>query len=83
MEMELNRARHKCLIDTGCDHSLLPKEFAGEARLTPVYLDVSAANESPIHIPGSTQIQFTVHGIQLSADVLVTDDVQEVMLGYD
>src|SRR6266568_2166287 len=83
IEIEMNGSRHPGLIDTGCDHSLLPKELAGEANLTPVNLDVSAANGSPIIILGSTKIHFTVNGIQLSADILVTEDVQEIMLGYD
>ncbi len=81
--MELNGVLHPGLIDTGCDHSLLPKALAGDAVLLPVYLDVMAANGSPIHILGSTKIYFTVNGIQLSAEMLVTDDIHEIMLGYD
>ena len=72
-----------CLLDTGCDYSLIPRRLVPTARLPPVNLDIYAANESPIHILGQMTVRFQICGIPILADLLVSDDVYEFLLGYD
>ena len=45
--------KHKCLLDTGCDYSLIPRRLVPTAKLDPVDLDIYAANGAPISILGT------------------------------
>src|SRR6266568_3665005 len=83
MDIKISGRKLQCLLDTGCDHSLVPVEYVSDATLTPIYIDVTTANGGNIHVLGSTKINFIAGGLALQADVLVTRDVQEIMLGYD
>ena len=51
--------------------------------LQPAQVAVFAANGSVINILGSTSMNFSIQGIALTADLLVTEDIDEIMLGYD
>jgi len=53
------------------------------AILEPASVDVKAANGSKINIIGHMTIRFAIMGIPLKADLLVADDVDEFMLGFD
>jgi len=44
---------------------------------------VTAANGSVINILGHMTIKFAIKGVDLKADLLVTDEVDEFMLGFD
>jgi hypothetical protein len=44
---------------------------------------IYAANGTEIPLLGSMQLCFTVQGIPLKADLLVTEEVEELMLGID
>ena len=79
----MGHATHKCLLDRGCDYLLIPYRLVPKAHLEPVALDVTAANGSPIKILGLTVIHFTIEGEEVSATVMVSDQIEEPMLGYD
>src|SRR5258708_3623335 len=81
IDIEMARRKYQCLIDTGCDPSLLPNELAKNKDLLPVNIIVTAATGSPIRILGSTKVQFSTKEMLLEADVILTQYVQEVMLG--
>jgi len=70
------------LLDTGCERSLIPRNLVPNAKLGPVDFKPFAANSTDISILGSVRLGFTVHGMSLFAD-LVSDDVEEMMLGID
>ena len=72
-----------CLLDTGCERSLVPQKYVPNAVLTPTDLIVRAANGTRIPILGSVRLAFSIQGIPLTARLLVTDAVDEMMLGYD
>src|SRR6266568_2020556 len=74
---------YQCLVDTGCDRSLIPRRLVPHARLNQVDIVVFAANGIPIPILGATTLRFTVQGRLESARLLVSDDVDEFMLGFD
>jgi len=46
-------------------------------------VEVTAANGSVINILGHMAIKFAIEGVDLKADLLVTDEVDEFMLGFD
>ena len=72
-----------CLIDTGCELSLAPLKLVNDVQLTATDQRVYAANGSDIRIRGATRLQFLLNGLKTQADVLVTEDVEEPMLGID
>jgi len=74
---------HKCLLDTGSNYSLLPLHMIQNAEVKPINLDVSAINGSPINILGSSVVRFTIGTEPATATVLVSDQVQEFVLGHD
>ena len=83
VEADIGGQNHLCLVDTGCDHSLLPGKMVPDVVLQPAQVAVFAANGSVINILGSTSMNFSIQGIALTADLLVTEDIDEIMLGYD
>jgi len=83
IEVEICDQIHKCLLDTGCDHSIIPRKLVPTATLEPASVSVKAANGSVINILGHMTIKFSIKGVHLKADLLVADDVDEYMLGLD
>jgi hypothetical protein len=75
--------RHHCLLDTGCEKSLIPSILVPGARLRPSDVTVRAANGAKKTILGSNWLGFTIRGIPAKALFLVKDEVEEVMLGID
>ena len=67
----------------GMRFSLIPRRLVPTARLLPVNLDIYAANGSPVHILGQMTVKFHIWGIPIIADLLVSGDIHEFMLGYD
>jgi len=70
-------------MDSGCDYSLIPSRLVPGAKLEPVNMNVFAANGSPINILGEMTIDFEIEGMPVTTDLLVSDSVDECMLGYD
>lgn len=75
----------QCLVDSGCDHSVLPRKRAITATLSPSNMELIAANGTQIPVIGEIRLEFTVNGgnVPFYADFLVTYSVDECILGYD
>jgi hypothetical protein len=61
----------------------MPRRFIPRVPLNPIELDIYAANGAKMNILGWTRIEFTIAGIVTTADLLVSDEVGDLMLGYD
>jgi len=83
IEVEICNQIHKCLLDTGCDHSIIPRKLVPTTTLEPALVDVTAANGSVINILVHLTIKFAIKGVPLTADLLVGDDVDEFTLEFD
>ena len=83
LDIDVMGAKMQCLVDSGCDHSIIPKSKVKEAKLSPAKIDLFAANGTKIPVLGQVRMQFTVNGLPLYADFCVTEDVDECILGYD
>ena len=82
--MQVGTQSVPCLIDTGCELSLVPLKLVSGSTLEPTSQKVYAANESEISILGKTRLHFKLHAqVPTYADVLVTEDIEEPMLGID
>ena len=71
------------LLDTGCERSLIPRKLVPSARLGRTELSVFAANGTKIPVLGTVRLAFTISNVSLFADFLVTETVEEIMLGID
>jgi len=76
--------RHSvCLLDSGCELSMLPRRYVQNADLNPTNIKMYAANGTNIPVMGSVRISFTASGIPVSTTFLVSEAVDEPMLGLD
>jgi len=83
IEITIAGGKHLCLMDSGCDFSLIPRRLVPGAILTPVKMDVYAANGSLIRILGEICVKFEIEGMPVQANLLVSDQIDEFTLGYD
>jgi len=60
IEVDICNQTHKCLLDTGCDHSIIPRKLVPTATLEPAAVDVKAASGSVINILGHMTIKFAI-----------------------
>jgi len=62
---------------------LCPYRFCKNSKLLPIDVKLFAANDSEIKVLGKTRLTFSVEGVPTSADLVVTDEVTEFLLGMD
>jgi len=76
--------RH-CLLDSGADVSLIPipSQFVSREKLVPDERRLLAANNTTIHIDGQTRLTVLINKQRFSAVLLVSPNVDEVILGRD
>jgi len=83
IDIDVCGTHHCCLLDTGCEKSLIPAALVPSAEVKPVDFKLYAANNTEIAILGSLRLGFMGQGIPLCSDLLVSDEVEEIMLGID
>jgi len=84
--MSLFRKEIPYLVDTGCELTLVPKDLLDHfpnVSLSPSIRQVWAANNTPIRIDGKTRLPFFLNDRCVWTTALVSEDVEEVMLGID
>ena len=83
MEVKLKGRKIPAMFDTGCEVSLCPYKFRKNAKLYPTDVKLFVANDSEIKVLGKTRLMFLVGGVPTSADLIVTDELTEFLLGMD
>jgi len=81
VNLSIGRWTVSCLLDTGCEISLLPSKLAGQMTLNPYLHPMTAAYGTKINILGSKTFHIKLNGVKFEADMLVSNDVDEAMLG--
>jgi len=71
------------LLDTGCERNICPLRLCRNAKISPIKAELFAANGSPIHVIGATRLFFKIRGMRLHADVFVTEEIDELIFGYE
>ncbi|HSN23792.1 MAG TPA: RNase H-like domain-containing protein [Methylomicrobium sp.] len=66
-------------MDTGSAVNIAPARLA--AKKTDCSMQLFAANNTKIEVNGAAKIHFTVYGVELSADVILSDSVDQFLLG--
>jgi hypothetical protein len=81
--MEYNGTEYRALLDSGCDVSVLGRRILPGVQYTACKKNLLAANALPISILGSTVVAFRVAGVSLEHQFLVSDSMEEIILGSD
>ena len=86
IRMKLMGKEVHCLVDSGCDLTVIPKSLADRCKnldVQPTTHSIWAANSTPIRIFGEAEIPFVLDNRCIWTPVLISEDVEEVMLGVD
>ena len=86
LRMELAGKPHPCLLDSGCEVTLIPKalvEASKNIEMIPSKQRVWAANGSEIEVAGEACVPMWLDGRRIDTFALVSPDIEEIMLGAD
>jgi len=72
-----------CMLDTGCDHSVIGRRFVKPRDLQPVRFSLMGAGRNSLKVYGETSIQFSIDGHPMEAEVSVSPSINELLLGCD
>lgn len=72
-----------CLLDSGCNHSVIGHRFIKGMRLKHSDCKLSAANWTPLPISGDMELQLRIDGHDFKADVSILPVLGELLLGSD
>jgi len=78
---EINGQPVKCLLDSGCERSVIAADLAPEASLKPSQYTLFAANKANLDVLGDTVLPFVIDGHRFEADVSVCSKVEDFLLG--
>ena len=73
----------QCLLDSGCEHSIISRNVVPNARLTRSRYNLTVADKANLPILGDTTLHFEVDGNQFEANVLVSPAIDDFLLGSD
>jgi len=57
--------------------------FGRNAKISPMKAELFAANATPISVVGVTRLPLEIDGVLIQAEVLVSEDIDELILGYN
>jgi len=86
LAMEPQGRRVPCLLDTGCDITLVPRDVIDKVpdlEIQPTKHRMWAANGTEIQLDGEAVIPFVMDGHRLDTEVLVSPDIEETMIGSE
>ena len=72
-----------CLLDTGCNQSMLPRRLVPNTPLATTTVRVYAANGTRIPVMGTVTLRFELAALPVHCRFLVSDAVDEPMLRID
>jgi len=81
MTAEVNGEPVRCLLDRGCERSVISADLVPQAKLTPSQYSLFAANKASLDVVGDAVISFAIGGQQFEAEVSVSETVDEFLLG--
>ena len=80
---EINGEPVSCLLDSGCEHSVINAALVPNVELSPSEYTLYAANRASLDVIGDCVISFAIDGHSFEADVSVLHKVDEFLLGGD
>jgi transposase InsO family protein/predicted aspartyl protease len=83
MEIIYQGHRYKVLLDTGCDVSILSSRVLPNLTYQQSQHRIFAANWTPVSVLGTAVVDYTVAGIRMQNEFLVSDEIEEIVFGAD
>ena len=83
MNITYQGGKYKALLDTGCDVSVVSSRILPGLSYQKETRSMFAANLSQVPILGTATVSFSVSGVALRYKFLVSDAVEEIILGSD
>ena len=80
---EINGRPVKCLLDSGCERSVISADLVPNASLNFSQYTLFAANKANLDVLGDTVLPFVIDGHTFEADVSVCSKVEDFLLGSD
>jgi len=71
------------MLDTGCDHSIIGRQLLAREKISPSKYTLTAAGQNPLKVDGEAHIRFSIEGTPMEADVSVSPEIDELLLGCD
>ena len=81
MTAEINGQPVKCLLDSGCERSVIVADLAPKTSLKPSQYTLFAAYQANLDVLGDTVLPFVIDGHPFEADVSVCSKVEDFLLG--
>ena len=81
LRLKLNGFWTECLLDTGCELTVLPARLVDSKKIKPTTQRIVAANGSEIPVLGTVKVFATIGRTRLPVEGLVSAHVFEPMLG--
>jgi hypothetical protein len=79
--VKLNGVPISALLHTGCEHNFCGRRLIPDVSLDETSQRLFAANGTPVSLLGQTTIRIIVSGIFITVDVVVSDAIDELILG--
>ena len=83
LHVRIGKAKYKGLLDSGSEVTLLPAKAAQGYILQPTYRVLRAANGTEINVLGALRIDIKVGKLRLDTEFIVSDQIEEILLGMD
>ena len=83
LKVLINGHEKMCLLDSGCETSIVPPDCAEGIRLKKTRSRLLAANGTKVPLLGEARLRVRLDGLTLDGNFLVSKFVSEPMLGID
>jgi hypothetical protein len=81
LKVKLNGRVTFALMDTGCENNICGRRLIPDVDLLPTSQRLFAASGTPVTLLGQTVLNINVNGVFISVEVVVSDAVDELILG--
>jgi Aspartyl protease len=72
-----------CMLDTGCERSVIGRNVVLNLELTDTNITLFAANGTEIPLSGALKLSFTIGNLRVWASLVVTEALEELKLGFN
>ena len=83
IELVIGNSRHKAMLDTGSDVTLIPAGLADMSQVRGSSRKLRAANGTLINLLGEWKTTVRLENLHLSMEFLVSDQIDEILIGMD
>jgi transposase InsO family protein/predicted aspartyl protease len=83
LDMEINHHHCRCLLDTGCELTVLPVRLVDRQLIQPTTQRILAANGSDIPVLGKIRVMAKVGNSEIPVEGLVSERIMEPMIGIE